>query len=365
MVTQLLSMTLFIFFCAPFLFGCEPVSELSPPKQLSTTSKAPRSIGQSAALEDLRDKNSIGDKIKQDLRKRLGRVPRSKDYLNYAKEMMKARDNGIAVLAASMAIDGNPRCAEAYLVRAKAQSYSVSGDTNSIGRDLERAIQIQSDLPEAYELLADFYDSQKRYEKAVKFWTLAIAAKPNDSELYCRRSASLCALGRRQEALSDLDIFIAARPRRAMGYRIKAGVLVEMQRFDDALKLYDLALKYEQGLERSYVLNLRADLYSRMNRHNDAIKDFSALIDFDPQNDDAWRLRGEQYIKLGKYEKAIEDYTKAIDIAPEFARASLIARSRAYRKIGRQDLAEIDENQARTLSDRPAEIPIYELQYKR
>lgn len=351
---------LLYFFCATLLLGCQPVSKTEPPGTESSGVKSLSPIGEAGTLDDLRDREGLATKIGETLRKRNGRAPRPEDYLKYADEMMDQHDHDMAVMAASLAIAVNPRYAEAYLVRAKAQSKSVLGDMKSVKKDLEKAIQLKSDLPDAYELLADFYDQEKRYDKAVAAWSRAIANNKSDRDLYRHRSASLYALGRRQEAIDDLDRYIAIRPDRPIGYRIKAGLLVDMGRFDDALKAYELALKYQKGTTKAQIFHLRGRLLARMKRYDDAIKDFSAMLEIDPRDDDALRLRGDQYLKLGQYDKAISDYTNAINVSPDFARASLLARSRAYRKIGRNDLATQDEKRAFRLSERPAEKPVFE-----
>jgi tetratricopeptide (TPR) repeat protein len=318
-------------------------------------------IGESGTLDDLRNEKALEEQIERTLQQRLGKTPQSGDYLHYAAELMRGHDNDAAVVAATRALLLNPDFAEAYLARAQARSRAVHSNMKEVSEDLEKAIALKADMRGAYDLLADVYDSQKQYAKAVQARTLAIAQNSRDRDVYRRRSASLYALGKKDLALADLDRFIAIRKDKPIGHRLKADLLVDMGRNEDALKEYGTALQFEKGNTKSPIFHLRGRLYAKLKRYKESIDDFSAAIAIDPQDDDALRMRGDQYCKIGKYEMAIADYSKAIDTSPDFARASLEARSKAYKEMGRLDLAAKDEKSARALSAGPAERPVYEI----
>ncbi len=48
-------------------------------------------------------------------------------------------------------------------------------------------------------------------------------------------------------------------------------------------------------------------------------------------------------------------------MSPEYARSAFEARARAYKQMGRLELAEKDLLEARKLKAKPAEKPVYEL----
>ena len=51
---------------------------------------------------------------------------------------------------------------------------------------------------------------------------------------------------------------------------------------------------------------------------------------------------------LGQYEEAIADYSKALELNPKFKKAYL-ERAKAYRALGKIELAENDERTASSL----------------
>ena len=87
--------------------------------------------------------------------------------------------------------------------------------------------------------------------------------------------------------------------------------------------------------------------YMKRGDHNKAIAHLRA-IELDPELASAYSHRAEAYLFKGMAEEAVEDATKAIALRgaePIIGRAYTI-RSKAYRKLGREGLAEADFNKA-------------------
>ena len=51
-------------------------------------------------------------------------------------------------------------------------------------------------------------------------------------------------------------------------------------------------------------------------KYEEAISDFSRVIELEPDKHSAYNSRGNIYCELKKYELAIKDYSKAIELAP-------------------------------------------------
>lgn len=67
---------------------------------------------------------------------------------------------------------------------------------------------------------------------------------------------------------------------------------------------------YERGL-----------LYTEKGDYDQAIRDFSKVIESDPEHAMAYNNRGVAYKQKGDYDRAISDYSRAIEIDPGFAMA--------------------------------------------
>lgn len=97
-------------------------------------------------------------------------------------------------------------------------------------------------------------------------------------------------------------------------YLAKAEKLVEADKFDEALKLIDKALKVEPKNEP--VLLLRADVFIKMNRADDAIKAYDKLIAMFPDKPD-YEV-GKMFLagKMRRWEEALKLWDKSIQLHP-------------------------------------------------
>ena len=83
-------------------------------------------------------------------------------------------------------------------------------------------------------------------------------------------------------------------------------------------------------------------------RHDYAIRDYSAAIRIAPKDADAYCRRGAVYQRKGLLDKAIADYTEAIRLAPSWA-AAYTSRASAYEKKGDHAKAQDDLSHAKKL----------------
>jgi tetratricopeptide (TPR) repeat protein len=107
-------------------------------------------------------------------------------------------------------------------------------------------------------------------------------------------------------------------------------------------KQYDRAIKYfAASLPRSstiYIDNvpiffLRGTAFSFAKKYEDAIADYTTVLNLNPKSYVAYINRGAAYSAQGNYARAIADYTAAIKLSPEFY-LSYYNRGVAYRDQG-------------------------------
>jgi len=86
-----------------------------------------------------------------------------------------------------------------------------------------------------------------------------------------------------------------------------------------------------------------------MGRQEEAINDYSRIIEASPGDALLYMKRGMLYANTGKYDRSIEDFTRAIGLSPDNRRAYL-SRAMVYRKAGQTGLAEKDEETAKRMN---------------
>lgn len=275
-----------------------------------------------------------------------------------AKHALSKSNNERALELADHVLKTEPKNAEAHYIRGLGTFYSAFGEESEAIKDLEAARALGYQSGELFAALTKLYDARKDYDKAIEAATFGLKVCP-DKDLFRCRASLYETVGKRQEALADLNEFIRLAPDKAMGYYVRANLFQQLGRDEDALR--DYAVSISKSPDSTFAMSERAKLLLKVGREEEALNEISKVTDFDKTDDDAVRLRGDIYAKLKKYDRAISDYTRAITMSPEYARSALEARARAYKQMGKLELAEKDLLEARKLKAKPAEKPVYEL----
>ncbi len=164
----------------------------------------------------------------------------------------------------------------------------------------------------------------------------------------------------------------------------------------DAMHFYELGIKstmmnkkihyFTKALELNPKLSAayekRGMLYYFQRKYTETIADFRKVVDLHPTESEAYRMLGLAYMKRGDHDKAIAHFTRAIELDSKLASAyshraeayllkgmaeeavkdatnaialrgaepiigrAYTIRSKAYRKLGQEGLAEADFNKA-------------------
>jgi tetratricopeptide (TPR) repeat protein len=288
----------------------------------------------------------------------------SLDYSKASEKAAEQRDYDAAYILADKAVALDPQNGRAYYTRGRCRCYAVVGDDGAAINDLQKAIAIgiDPDADNAYEYLARLYDARKQPAKAIQALTEAIKINPGDPGYYKIRASLQVERGAYGEAEKDFDQAVKLNPK-SLTYFTRAQFFEKVKNYDAALKDYVYVIKLEQPDEkiskRVLAQKHRAEIFALKNKHLEAIRELTDALKARTNDDEdelLW-LRGQQYAQLKMYEKAIADYTSAIDSAPEFAGA-YEARSAAYEKIGKTELAQKDRLKAQKLQEEPAITPL-------
>lgn len=134
-----------------------------------------------------------------------------------------------------------------------------------------------------------------------------------------------------------------------------ANDLYQLERYDEAIFCYDLALEINEGLLETYFN--RGLAYTRKKRYDTAERDLSKVIDMNPNLAEAWYTRGliRQYKE--EYDEAIDDFEKALEVDKGYHKAEeqlLVARRKRdesrTRRRGKSDDSDESEGRIRDFS---------------
>jgi tetratricopeptide (TPR) repeat protein len=176
------------------------------------------------------------------------------------------RDNYLAHLNLGTALDKKGRLDEAVA-------------------ELEQALKLKSNYPEALNNLGSILSKQGRQEDAMRYYRQALSLKPTYAEAHYNLGLALDAQGALDSALSEYEIAVQLKPDYADAH-------------------------YNRGI-----------LLGRQGRLEEALREFQTTLHWQPGSADACNNLGTTFQKLGRMDEAIRYYKLALSLRPGFARA--------------------------------------------
>jgi tetratricopeptide (TPR) repeat protein len=176
------------------------------------------------------------------------------------------------------------------------------------------------------------------YKAAIKDYSIMVAIDSSDYESYLLRSFCYTALHQTDSAMADLRLaeFYTkddARPAGSLGFHFW-----QIQQYDSAIVHLSRALAFNRG--DMDALFYRAQSYYSKERYEDAIKDYSYILQIDnsyPQQQYlVYNNRALCYEKLNKTDEALKDYETLLKKKPNSAVAF---SNRGLLKIKMKDTA--------------------------
>ncbi|MED7948976.1 tetratricopeptide repeat protein [Kitasatospora sp. NPDC058201] len=98
---------------------------------------------------------------------------------------------------------------------------------------------------------------------------------------------------------------------------------------------------HEHALHRSVLRYNRAQVYAGLRRHAEAVADYTAVIECDPNYSEYYFDRGMLWRELGRPEQALADYDRAVRLSPPFPEA-YFNRADVLAELGDTDAAVAD-----------------------
>ncbi len=237
--------------------------------------------------------------LNQALANATNRVAGLSDELVSAKsnntELLKLR-GAIGVLRAQLAEvktvkppSKKPPLASARAYYDRAGTHYMNHDYEAQLEDLDKAIELDPNLAEAYFMRGNLYASnlpkqRGGYEKAIADYTRCLEIKPNDAGARWNRAMHYPDMRRADEAIADWTTYLESDT--------------------------DFSLQGEgktKSLAGAYFYRGRVYHWQKKD-YSQAISDYTAALALDPQREGAHRLRGQVYESIGELEKAQQDF---------------------------------------------------------
>lgn len=206
---------------------------------------------------------------------------------------------------------------------------------------------------ESKRLMAEIQVSLRaeKHDEVIEKSTRLLAIAPKSADVYILRGASFMIKGEKEKAINDFSqgLQFGLSPQMEIAARkMRAIVLFQTKKYDEAIPDYSFLIQKESSDFRGYVQ--RGWCFFYKGNHQAAIADFDSSLKLSPQEKGIRRYRAISHYRLGNYEKAVEDASEEIKINPGALAEVYKTRANAYRKLGKIELAESDEKKFAEMS---------------
>ena len=182
-----------------------------------------------------------------------------------------------------------------------------------------KAIELKSDLPEAYINRGNVYAKKSDFDSAIKDYNMGIKLNPNYAESYYNRGLAYNGKSDFDRAIEDFDMAIKLKTDFTGAYNDRGLAYAGKGDFDRAIEDFDMAIKLEPDYVGAY--SNRGCAYKEKGDFDTAIEDHDIAIKLKPDFAEAYNNRGVAYAGKGDFDTAINAYNMAIKLKPDFAKA--------------------------------------------
>jgi tetratricopeptide (TPR) repeat protein len=180
--------------------------------------------------------------------------------------------------------------------------------------DLKKIQSLNSSFKDINLFVGNSYFFTRNFDLAIEYLTLHIQDKTHSFVAYLHRAYSYLAIGKKTEALNDIEKAISIVPRNFQLYIAKANILEELNEFDKALISFDKAIEIElEDTSTYFSLIQKVDFLQRNDKGKDAISILDQGINENPCNADLYFKRGEVHSTNGDTELALIDLNIALN----------------------------------------------------
>ncbi|HJD56629.1 tetratricopeptide repeat protein [Candidatus Tisiphia endosymbiont of Ptychoptera albimana] len=142
-----------------------------------------------------------------------------------------------------------------------------------------------------------------------------------DGCVHSEKGYNLAEEGKLEEAIKEYDLAIKYQPENPVNYYNKAIALAGLNKWQEAIKEYDLAIKYQPNNADAY--NNKGIVLEKLGKWQDAIINYDLAIKHQPEIV-SHSNKARVLIRLGKWQESIKECDLAIKYNPDNAKLNAI-----------------------------------------
>ena len=177
-----------------------------------------------------------------------------------------------------------------------------------------RSLELQPDFPEAYINMGNVLDDLGRTEEALQMYDQALRRMPDAPDAYYNQGYALNRLGRYAEAVESFEKALRVNPGDAASLNGLGFALAGVGRDEEAIAVYGRAIHREAVA--IYFYNRGLSLL-RLERFTEALADFDAALERDPDFFDALIEKAGLLVEANDFPPALQALERAEALDPD------------------------------------------------
>ena len=189
------------------------------------------------------------------------------------------------------------------------------GKTDDALTWFRKALKLNPGFSECLEELTLCLHGEDRLEEVVPDYRKALDNNPFDADLWLSFANLLNTIEDFEEALDAIDYCLALDETRHMAVFHRGNTLMNLERYQDAAREYENAIRlFDRQAE--YYVGLGAAMEA-LEKPDQAIHWFRKSVKINPEQDDAYFGIGSCLLRMEKYAESLHFFNKAIQFDPE------------------------------------------------
>lgn len=274
----------------------------------------PAAVAAVAGRAEAHDRLGESEKAVADWSRAIELKPAAEFLARRALSKMRSSGGRDAESDVEEALRIDPKCAAAHVGRA--QIAMTQGDIEAAKESVLLALGHDPKSADAYYVRALLHGASGNDPGSKRDLDLAIECDPLHVEARFARAVTLSRGGNAPGALKDLDELVRLRPKSDTFLALRGDVKAAAKDPEGAVVDLTRAIELNPGSAELYLR--RAGLYTgSLKKQEEAIRDFSKVIQLDPDNGGALTGRGYAYARLKDFKAAGKDLARAYEREPD------------------------------------------------
>lgn len=230
------------------------------------------------------------------------------------------------------------------------------GDTRQAIANYRKTLEVDGSFWRAHFNLVKLLGNAGQYRRAINHANRVITLHegPKEIQVYMRRARLYFALGKFDKALNDVNVVLSRQPDHFPTLFTRAFIHYERGYYEQALDDVNRVIRGESGVPTLYAL--KALILVEFDRNQEALSVVNSVLPTDQPRrvrPGVWWARAIALFRIGDHEKALTNVNRALEELPGKSPGGFISKADVYltkakilKKLGRRDEARQAINQA-------------------